>query len=213
MSSLKYYKKTNELIVIIHKLKVMTKSLLKLLTFNFILLTFLLSSYSISAAEQIMGPDVKLQSGEIYVSTSLSLDESHLQELSNGITKELRFYIDLFRVWEMWPDEFVLGKFSVRTLKSDPVKMEYTATSSDGSTLIHKRFKTFGSMVKWALSVDHLKLADTRELEPGKYFVRVTVESKIRKLPPVIGYFMIFLPENEFKIKKDSPLVNIGVAK
>ena len=213
MSSLKYYKKTNELIVIIHKLKVMTKSLLKLLTFNFILLTFLLSSYSISAAEQIMGPDVKLQSGEIYVSTSLSLDESHLQELSNGITKELKFYIDLFRVWEMWPDEFVLGKFSVRTLKSDPVKMEYTATSSDGSTLIHKRFKTFGSMVKWALSVDHLKLADTRELEPGKYFVRVTVESKIRKLPPVIGYFMIFLPENEFKIKKDSPLVNIGVAK
>jgi hypothetical protein len=186
---------------------------MKLLTFNFTLLAFLLSSYSLSAAEQIAGPDLKLHDGDIYVTTSLSLDENHLQELSNGITKELKFYIDLFRVWEMWPDEFVLGKFFIRTLKSDPVKMEYTATSSDGSTLIQKRFKTFGSMVKWALSVDNLKLADTKELEPGKYFVRVTVESKIRKLPPVIGYFMIFLPENEFKIKKDSAFINIKAAK
>jgi len=213
MSSLKYYKKTNELIVIIHKLKVIRKSLLKLLTFNFTLLTFLLSSYSVSAAEQIMGPEVKMHDGEMYVTTSLSLDENHLQELSNGITKELRFYIDLFRVWKVWPDEFVLGKFFIRTLKSDPVKMEYTATSSDGNTLIHKRFKTFESMIKWALSVNDLKLANTRELEPGEYFLRVTVESKIRKLPPVIGYFMIFLPENEFKIKKDSPFINIGVTK
>jgi hypothetical protein len=194
-------------------LRVIGKSLMKLLALNFTLLAFLLSSYSLSGAEQITGPEVKLRDHDIYVTTSLSLDENHLQELSNGITKELRFYIDLFRVWEMWPDEFVLGKFFVRTLKSDPVKMEYIATSSDGSTLIQKRFKTFGSMVKWALSVDNLKLADTRELEPGKYFVRVTVESKIRKLPPVIGYFMIFLPENEFKIKKDSPFINIGVAK
>jgi hypothetical protein len=195
------------------KLMVQKKSLLKISIFHFTLLAFLLSSYSLSSAEQITGPEVKLHDHNIYVTTSLSLDENHLQELSNGITKELRFYIDLFRVWEMWPDEFVLGKFFVRTLKSDPVKMEYTATSSDGSTLIQKRFKTFGSMLKWALSVDNMKLADTRELEPGKYFVRVTIESKIRKLPPVIGYFMIFLPENEFKIKKDSPFINIGVAK
>ena len=189
------------------------KSLLRLLTLNFILLTFLLSSYSLSAAEQITGPEVKLRDGDIYVTTALSLDETHLQELSNGITKELKFYIDLFRVWKMWPDEFVLGKYVVRTLKSDPVKMQYIATSSDGNTLIQKRFKTFGSMVKWALSIDDLKLANTHELERGEYFVRVTVESKIRKLPPVIGYFMIFLPENEFKIKKDSPLITIGVTK
>jgi hypothetical protein len=188
-------------------------SLAKLFTFNFTLLTFLLSSYSLSAAEQITGPDVKLHGGDIYVTTSLSLDENHLQELSNGITKELKFYIDLFRVWKMWPDEFVLGKFFIRTMKSDPVKMEYIATSSDGTTLIRKRFKSLESMVKWALSIDDLKLANTRELEPGEYFVRITAESKIRKLPPVIGYFMIFLPENEFKIKKDSPFFNVGATR
>jgi hypothetical protein len=68
-------------------------------------------------------------------------------------------------------------------------------------------------MIQWALSINDLRLANMRELEPGAYFVRVTVESKIRKLPPVIGYFMIFLPENDFKIKKDSPLISVGKAR
>jgi hypothetical protein len=68
-------------------------------------------------------------------------------------------------------------------------------------------------MIKWALSINDLKLAHIRELEPGTYFVRITVESKIRKLPPVIGYFIIFLSENDFKIKKDSSFFNIGAGK
>jgi hypothetical protein len=59
-------------------------------------------------------------------------------------------------------------------------------------------------MISWALSVRDMKLANIREIEPGEYFVRVTIESKIRKLPPVIGYLFIFLSENEFKIVKDS---------
>jgi hypothetical protein len=173
----------------------------------------LLLSISLSSGAEITGPEVKLQDNEIYVTTTISLDENHIQELRNGIAKEFRFYIDIFRLWKMWPDEFVLGKLFVRTLKCDPVKTEYIATSSDGSTLIEKRFKSFESMVRWAVSINNLKLVNTRELEPGVYFVRVTVESKIRKLPPVIGYFMIFLSENEFKIKKDSSPFNIGPAK
>lgn len=136
-----------------------------------------------------------------------------LQELSNGITKEFKFYIDIFRVWKMWPDEFVMSKYFIRTLQSDPVKMEYIATSSDENSQIKKRFKSFESMIQWALSISDLKLANIRELESGQYFVRVTVESKIRKLPPVIGYFMIFLPENEFKITKDSSFIKVGSTK
>jgi hypothetical protein len=169
-----------------------------------------LCSYSQSNGAEITGPEVKLRDHEIYVTTSLSLDEKSRQELSGGITKEFRFYIDIFRVWKMWPDEFIFSKSFIRTLKSDPVKMEYVATSRGGGTIIRKRFKSFGSMVQWALNINDLKLANVRELEPGLYFVRVTVESKIRKLPPVIGYFMIFLPENEFKITKDSPFISIG---
>jgi hypothetical protein len=162
---------------------------------------------------EITGPEVKVQDKDIYVTTSLSLEENYLQEINNGIKKEFRFYIDIFKVWKIWPDEFVLSKSFTRTMKTDPVKMEYTATSSDGSTSIQKRFKSFESMARWALVINNLKVANMRELDPGVYFVRVTVESKVRKLPPVIGYFMIFLPENEFKITKDSQYISVGTAK
>jgi len=167
-------------------------------------------SYSPAGGAEITGPGIRFQENELYVTTTLSLDEKSLQELHNGMPKEFRFYVDLFRVWNIWPDEFVLNKSFTRTLKSDPVKKEYVATSGDGSTVIQKRFKSMESMLQWALSINDLKFANTKELEPAVYFVRTTVESKIRKLPPVVGYFMIFLPENEFKISKDSPFFSVG---
>jgi hypothetical protein len=165
---------------------------------------------AVASGTVITGPEIRIQENEIRVTTALSLDEKSTQELRNGVTKEFRFYVDLFRVWNVWPDEFVADKFFVRTLKSDPVKKEYIATSGDGSTLIQKRFKSLESMLSWALSINDLRLTNMKDLEPSIYFVRVTVESKIRKLPPVLGYFMIFLPENEFRISKDSPPFSVG---
>lgn len=181
---------------------------------HFLLVVFyLLITNSLSRGAEIIGPEVKLYDNEIHVTASLSLDEKYIQELRDGIKKEFQFYIDIFKVWNVWPDEFVLGKSFIRTLKCDPVKKEYIATSRSGNTLIERRFKSFESMLKWSLSVNDLKLANIREFEPGTYFVRVIVESKIRKLPPVIGYFIIFLSETEFKIKKDSSFFNIGKVK
>jgi len=194
--------------------KLMRKRFYTLFSAYFIyIFCLLLFSSSVSSAADIAGPEVKTQGNEIYVTTSLSLDEKQLNELRNGIKKEYGFYIDIFRVWKLWPDEFVLSRSFVRSLRSDPVKMEFIATSTDGNTQIKKRFKSFESMLQWALSFENLNLVHIRDLEPGTYFVRVTVESKIRKLPPVIGYFMVFIPENEFKIKKDSPYFTIGPAR
>ena len=163
-----------------------------------------LFSPAVSEGQLINGPEVKLVNNDIYVSFTLNLEEQNLQEIKKGIDKELKFYVDLFRIWRVWPDEFVLGKMSTRTLKADPIKKEYVAHIADGNTLLEKRFKSFESMISGTLSVKDLKLTSTREIDPGEYFIRVTTESKIRKLPPVIGYLFIFLRENEFKIVKDS---------
>ena len=194
-------------------LPVQMNILLKFLIINFSVITLLLSVYGWSGASEITGPEIKIQDNQIRVTTSLSLNEKSLQELRSGVTKDLKFSIDLFRVWKMWPDEFVVGKLFIRTLKSDPVTMEYRGSSNDGNTLVQKKFKSFESMIQWALLINDVKLANVKDLEQGTYFVRVTVESKIRKLPPVIGYFMIFLPENEFKIEKDSPFFPAGTRK
>ncbi|MDA8078314.1 MAG: DUF4390 domain-containing protein [Nitrospiraceae bacterium] len=158
--------------------------------------------------QEISGPDVRLLNNDMYVSFSLDLDGKQLQELKEGIDKELKLYVDLFRVWRGWPDEFVLGKLFNRKLRVDPIKREYVASTNDGAVIIEKRFRSPESLLAWALSVKDLKLTSIRELEPGRYFVRVTAEAKVRKIP-VIGYFFFFLKETDFRISKDSAVLNI----
>ena len=159
--------------------------------------------------QTISGPEVRLVNNEIYVSFTFQPEEKAVQEIQDGMDKEFRLYADLFRVWKNWPNEFVLGKFFVRTLKSDPIKKEYLMSSFDGQTITEKRFRSFESMMSGALAVKDLRLTSTRELEPGQYFVRITVESKIRTLPPLIGHILIFVQDSEFKIKKDSGIIMI----
>ena len=166
-----------------------------------------------SESQTLSVPEVKIVNNDLFVTFSLGLEGKSIESMRNGVDKELKFYLDLFRVWKLWPDEFVLGKAYVRTVKVDPIKKEFTATSSDGSVLIEKRFKSFETMLAWTVSFNDLKLTNVRELDPAQYFVRITVESKIRKLPPVIGYLFIFVSENEFKIVRDSALFPIEGAR
>lgn len=164
---------------------------------------------SLSLAAEIKGPQIKFLDKEIQVSVTLNLEDKYIQELKKGITKEFKFYLDIFRIWERWPDEFIFGKSITRTLKCNPIKKEYIAISNDGTKIIEKRFRSFESMIDWALRIEDITIINMKELEPATYYVKVTVESKIRKLPPVIGYFLIFLPENEFKIEKNSSIFTI----
>ena len=173
-------------------------------------LLLLLCVSSLASGAVITGPDIHMVNQEISVSSALSLDEKGITDLKNGMVKEFTFHIGLYRVWQNWPDEFVLGKKIVKTLAVDPIKKEYTATSFDGSTLVRKRFKDFDSMLRWALSISDVRLAHTNELQPAGYFARIVAESRLRTLPPVIGYLFFFVPEREFKVSKDSALVTIG---
>ena len=164
----------------------------------------------------IIGPSVAIKEGGIFVSSGLRLDEQGIRDLKNGISKEIILYIDLFRVWPNWPDEFVLGNTITRTLRCDPVKKEYIASSLWGTTLTEKRFRSCETLTLWALSVPEFKLSGTAEIErarpetagghasPDEYFVRVTAEGRLRRLPPVIGYLFFFVREKEFSVRRDS---------
>jgi hypothetical protein len=165
---------------------------------------------ALSAGQAIYGPEIRQVNNDIIVSFSLSLDGKQSAEIKQGMDKELRFYVDLFRVWKGWPDEFVAGKSYVKTVKADPVKKEYVATSYDGAVIVERRFRSLESMIDWVLSFKDVRLADLRDLDRGKYFVRITVESKVRELPPVIGQLLFFVSENEFKISKDSEVFTVA---
>lgn len=154
---------------------------------------------------EITGPEIRLINNEVMVTTGLQLDDKIFNELKNGISKEITFYIDLFKVWNVWPDEFISGRKFVRTLKSDPIKKEHIATSFDGVTLTERRFKSIDSMIAWTLNIRDLKLTIAKDREPSDYIIKVTAEAKLIELPSVIGHLLFFVPEKDFKLSKNSP--------
>ena len=161
-------------------------------------------------AMEISSVNVRISNSEIFVTTALKPDPKFIDDMNEGLSKEFTFFIDLFRVWNIWPDEFILGKKIIKNLRSNQIKREYVATSIYGNIHLEKRFKDPDSMIEWSMNIADLKLANVKELEPGTYFIKVTVESRARKLPPVIGYLLFFVPEKDFTISKNSPVFTVS---
>lgn len=174
-----------------------------------LLLFLVIIFYAVSAPESGLASEltpiaVKQANSDLFVTATLQPDQKLIDDLGQGLSKELVFYVDLFRHWKIWPDEFVLGKKIVRVLKSDPIKREYTGSSTEGSLRTIKRFKDLDSMIAWAININDLKLTNVKALQPDEYYIKVTAESNIRKLPPVIGYLLFFTPSKEFSVSADS---------
>jgi hypothetical protein len=172
--------------------------------FPFILF-FLLASFQVSHAEGIKDLTVDLESGEITVGFRFEPAARYISRFKNEISREIVFYIDLFRRWEVWPDEFIRGVRIVRKLHSDEMKKEYRLDSFDGNHLTVRRFNSFTSMTDWAFRFNGISLGRLDELQRGRYFVRVTVESKKEKVPSIISEIFFFLPSREFRYRLDSP--------
>ncbi|MGO9379398.1 MAG: DUF4390 domain-containing protein [Dissulfurispiraceae bacterium] len=187
------------------RVKAQTAALLLLLTVIF----FTLPAPESGLAAEITPVVANQIDNELFVTTTLQPDEKLVTDLGNGLSKELVFYVDLFRHWTIWPDEFVLGKKIIRVLKSDPIKREYIGSSTDGNIRTIKRFKDLESMISWAIDITNLKLTNVKALDPDEYYVKVTAESNLRKLPPVIGYLLFFTPNKEFSVSANSPLFKI----
>lgn len=182
---------------------------LQLLTLFFALLVFADPGFG----AEISAVNVKLLDNNIYVTTSVKPDSKFIDDIAGGLSKEIIFYIDLFRVWRIWPNEFVTGKKLIKNLKSDPIKRQYIAIRIEGHIYLERKFNDLASMVDWTMNIADIKLTNIRELEPGIYFVKVIVESRIRRLPPVIGHLLFFVPENEFSISNNSSTFQISIKK
>lgn len=152
---------------------------------------------------------VKINEGHIIVNTSLSLPQQFIEELNQGVSKEIIFYVDLFRDWKLWPDEFVRGVKIKRTMRSNPIKREYIGTSQIGNIITEKRFKDINAMIEWACGIVDLSISNIKDIEQGTYFVKVTAESRKQKIPPLVGFLLFFIPDKEIEISKNSEMFNI----
>ncbi len=169
-------------------------------------------SVTTSYSQEIDSIEVRFKGDDLYVRTSFRPGERFIEEARNGIRKELKILIDLFRVWENWPDEYIYGVEIINRITGDALRGEFVATSLNRSrrVIVEKRFRSFDSMILWLTSINSLHLVNVKSLEPGEYYIKVTVESIIKKLPPVIGYLLFFVPEKEFSISKDSEIFRVG---
>lgn len=164
---------------------------------------FILAAPPLTA--EILGPEIKIQDNDIFVNTGLTNTAEIEVMINSGVEKEILFTIELFRLWSFWPDEFVASKKIQRIIKYDNLRGQYLISSYDGKLQIEKKFKDFdASMKNWVFTLNKINLANTKELEPGKYYIRIVVESKSRELPPVIGLLMLFIPEVEMSFAKES---------
>ena len=171
---------------------------------------FLILSISPAGAAELKGPNVVLQGESIRVSSGILLDPDHVAEIKKGVQWELIFHVDLFRVWRYWADEFILGRTFTQTLRCDPVKEEYVASSLSGNRLLEKRFSNCDRLLDWALNIREFRLAGTGFLEPSEYFIKVTAESQLRRLPPFIDLLFFFVKQKEFRVTERSSPFSVG---
>lgn len=190
------------------------KSYLKRDTLPTILLTafFLVHLLCCLTAQAAEIRDVKVarEGSLIMVSTDLKLDDTQIEELGSGMQKELIMYIDLFRSWNLWPNEFIHGITISQVLKSDPVKKEFILVTRNGTGNRETRFNGLDTLLDKALRLENIRAFSSDGLPPGKYFVKVTAELRIRKLAPIISYLLFFVPEKEFSVWKDSEIFGVG---
>lgn len=159
---------------------------------------------------EILVPEISIRGNEIIVYTGLSHIEDIETTIKSGVEKEIVFTIELFKVWNYWPDEFVVSKKIRRIIKYDNLREHYLATFFNEKFPIERTLRDFTIMKKMIFMVDGVSLVKVKELDPGSYYVRVVAESKSRELPSVIGLLMLFIPEVEMSLARESHRFNIG---
>lgn len=161
-------------------------------------------------ATQINSLAVSKKGDDIFVSARLVMSPHIIKDLNAGIQKDLVFYVDLFRHWSSWPDEYILGVRIERYVSCDSVKGEYVMTTLDRGSSRETRFGSCGELIKNSLTLHNVELSHLNRLTKGRYFVRVTAESKLRNLPPLLGQMFFFIRDKEFSVHEDSPIFNLG---
>lgn len=163
-----------------------------------------------AGATEIKGVTIAVKGDDIFISARLSLDKPLIKDLNAGIDKQLIFYVDLFRHWSSWPDEFIMGRKIERDIGCDNVKGEYMMLTRESGWAERSRYASCGELINNALGLKNIRLSNIKELTKGRYYVKITAESKLRNLPPLLGQMFFFIKDKEFSVHADSATVYLG---
>lgn len=165
-------------------------------------LFIVLTPLSVSGKGEHMS-DVIVNQGkeDLIVSTTLlgGFSKNFEDAIKNGFEKEIIFYIEIYRKWSFWPDEFIFSKKIQRTIKYDGLKKIYFVSSYDGLYLEEKNFDDYENMKTWICKIGNIKVTHTNLLNSrATYFVRIKAASKSKKLPTIIENIFFFVATTDF---------------
>jgi hypothetical protein len=170
----------------------------------FIICSILACSEVGAAQPAISALEVEITKNSIIVNSGIDNVKEFEEAVKSGIAKEIVFSIELLRSWRFWPDEFVVARKIIRVVKFDNLREQYYLYSNYGGVTAEQRFKDYDLMKNKIFTIGEVNLANIRELEPGKYYVRVVVESKSIEEPLPVGLLMHFIPEVEMRLARES---------
>ncbi len=174
-----------------------------------VLSLMLIPSLASSVTPNILGPEMKIENNDIILSSGITNVKELETTIKSGVEKEIIFTLELLRSWRFWPDEFIVSKRITRVIRYDNLREQYWISSRDGKNVIENNFMDYNSIKEWIFTVENINLANLRELEAGKYYIRVIVESRNREQLPVVGFFMHLIPEVEMSLVKESELFTV----
>lgn len=170
----------------------------------FIVCSVLTYSEAGAAQLEISALEVEITRNSIIVNSGIDNVKEFEEAVKSGIAKEIVFSIELLRSWRFWPDEFVVARKITRVIKFDNLREQYYLLSDYGGFTSEQRFKNYDLMKEKIFAVGEVNLANIRELEAGKYYVRVIIESRSTEEPPLVGFFTHFIPEVEMRLARES---------
>ena len=140
---------------------------------------------------------VERQEGILVVSAVLrnGFGKKTLDDLHNGLPKDLYYYIVLKRKQKNFLDEEILDKTLRYTVRFDTLKRQYVTTKDDGMDRQSTIWDDFESMQRAITTIDRVPLAPVDILKPGRrYYVDVQAQMQMARLPFYQEYLLFFIP-------------------
>ena len=150
-----------------------------------------------ATSERIANLSVVMADGKILVSADLirGFSQTTMEEIQNGIPKDLYYYILLKKRQPLWFDEELRSKTVKYTVKYDLLKKQYLITKRIDRSVRKEVTDSFDGMKRLISTIKNVKIAQTDVLDSREtYYVSVKAEMKASQQPYYLDYLLFFIP-------------------
>ena len=115
------------------------------------------------------------------------------EALHSGIPMQFRFFIELFRTRENWPDEELIATEFTHTLKYDTLKEQYQLETEEQKNRTHT-YKNLDEAMQTMNDINGFKVIELKKLKPdSSYELRMKAELLEKTLPMNLHYVIPFI--------------------